>query len=524
MDMFLPVSLPSGSPRGGLTSVWRIKAFRAALHGLFVLALASPAVAGPNGVVPTTRTREGAPECGFCVAYVVAGGCGGTTPRPVHGGVRPLSAARAAAIDFGIYQRLREESLLETPAGRHFTDLYDTHTSEMTDIALSHAEAFDAARSFLSAWQPVFLSLVNGNGATTTITPEQVALLQNAFHVFESLGSPTLRAALERQEALLDVPGYAGLTADQARTKLESVAPPAVVLPVATSVHGLAGSFFHSDIRVLNPSDTSPVTVAARYRCAAASCGAAEQTFTLAPGELRSLDDAVADLFGAPETFGAIEFTGDVFVDSRIYTPSRPSPTNGMYAPGQTMDEAYPESVLLALSHSENPAAGFRTNVGVYNGNDLSLTVSFDLFEASGALLGSVTRDVPARTTVQVNDVFTAASVSGDVSAAYAVVRSDGVHELFAYAAVIDNQTQDPFLIRGRDNRAYESGGSSLRPPPCTASEAPSSTPTSTSSIPARTEARRSTPVTGAPAARAGTRSRRSCSRPGKCAPSRMPW
>ncbi len=393
------------------------------------------------------------------------------TPTPVGGEptvtpapIRPASwsvLARAAALatfDPDVYLRLRKESFLETPVGRHFADLYNTHTREMSDLARANPQALAAAGRVLATWQPAFLALLEGRGSTEIISASQVADFQKAFDVFESLGSPQLRLALERQEALLGLTGYVGLTAEAARLRLESVAPPAAVLPVATSVHGAGGSFFHSDVRVLNPSDFAPVTVAARYRCGASSCGASEQAFTLAPGELRAFDDIVVSLFGAPETFGAIEFTGDVLVDSRIYTPSRPSPTTGMYAPGQAMDEAYPEAVLLALSHSTDSSRGFRTNVGAYNGNDVALTVTFALFDASGAALGIVTRSVPARVTVQVNNVFDAAGVTHDVESAYAVVRGDGVHELFAYAAVVDNQTQDPFLIRGRNNRAFENG------------------------------------------------------------------
>ncbi len=203
-------------------------------------------------------------------------------------------------------------------------------------------------------------------------------------------------------------------------------------------------------MRVFNPSPDQSVTVTARYRCAFPSCGDAEQSFELAPREMRSFDDIVAELFNAPETFGAVEFTGEIFVDSRLYTPSRPAPTTGMAVPGLRPERALAESYLPFLSHSADASTGFRTNAGVFNGNDVALTVTFTLYDTAGGALGSVTRQVAARAAVQVNDVFGAAGIHTDVAGAYAIVRADGVHPLFTYAALVDNQSQDLVFTIGR--------------------------------------------------------------------------
>src|SRR5262245_20011526 len=174
MDASLPSSPANGS----------IPASRVVRLGLFLLAIALPAVAGPNGD-GAIRPREGPVDCIGCLIWDVSGfiqsGCNPDftpTPAPTHGttaapgvprpptppppsvGIRPGSAARAATIDPGLYLRLRDESFLETTAGRHFADLYDMHTREMSQIALTHPEAFDAATRVLSNWQTVFLPLL----------------------------------------------------------------------------------------------------------------------------------------------------------------------------------------------------------------------------------------------------------------------------------------------------------------------------------------------------------------------------
>ena len=103
--------------------------------------------------------------------------------------------------------------------------------------------------------------------------------------------------------------------------------PVSVTLPAAASLHGAPPTFFHSDVSVFNPSATQAATVTARYRCFTGACGNALQTFTVPPRQLRVFDDIVGTLFSAPETGGAVEFSGNVLVDSRLYTPSRPAPT-----------------------------------------------------------------------------------------------------------------------------------------------------------------------------------------------------
>jgi hypothetical protein len=226
-----------------------------------------------------------------------------------------------------------------------------------------------------------------------------------------------------------------------------------VTLPAVSSLHGAPPTFFHSDVSVFNPSATLPATVTARYRCFPGPCGNAMQTFTVPPRQMRVFEDIVGTLFGAPETGGAVEFSGNVLVDSRLYTPSRPAPTVGMYVPGLSAGEAYVEAVLTSLSFSANLSTGFRTNVGVYNGNDVGQTVTFTLYNPQGVQIGQTAQLVPARALVQIN-IAQAAGLTADVPNFYCVVRGNGVSKNFAYAAVLDNQSQDLIFVKGAQSQA----------------------------------------------------------------------
>jgi hypothetical protein len=228
-----------------------------------------------------------------------------------------------------------------------------------------------------------------------------------------------------------------------------------VTLPAAASLHGRNGAYFHSDVAVWNRS-YYPADVSTRYRCfgGAGACGNSEQSFSLAPGEMRVFVDIVRTLFDSQETGGAVEFESsqEIVVASRLYSPERPGPTVGMFVPGQTMGEATLSAVLTSLSHSTDASRGFRTNAGAFNPTDQPLPLRFEVFAADGSPLGQWSATLAPRAAVQVNDLFRSAGVGIDVPDAYCLVEGDGIRAFFAYAAVLDNRSQDPIFVPGQPN------------------------------------------------------------------------
>jgi hypothetical protein len=224
-----------------------------------------------------------------------------------------------------------------------------------------------------------------------------------------------------------------------------------ITVPAVASLHGVPPTYFHSDIWVFNGSAQHTAEVTATYRCAQVSCGNAIQTFTIPPRQVRAFTDVVANLFGASETFGAIEFdSADLLVvTSRLYTPDRSEPTVGMFVPGLQSNDVHARSVLTSLSHDEL----FRTNVGVYNPHDFTQPVLFQFFGASGGFVGEIFGSVGPRRSLQVNDpeIFSRITLPGGTSSFYCLVTGDGAHGLYAYASVIDRNSQDPIFVPGAD-------------------------------------------------------------------------
>jgi hypothetical protein len=99
--------------------------------------------------------------------------------------------------------------------------------------------------------------------------------------------------------------------------------------------------------------------------------------------------------------------------------------------------------LLLGLAGN----GGFHTNLGVLNPGATPTRVDFDLYDTSGALLGTVRVRAPARGFAQTNEVFsplTGVAIRGG----YAIVSTTTADASFlAYASVVDDSSHDPTFI-----------------------------------------------------------------------------
>jgi hypothetical protein len=260
-----------------------------------------------------------------------------------------------------------------------------------------------------------------------------------------------------------------------------------VTLPVAASVQGLAP--FFSDVRVFNTSYTATVALTAVYR----SGSQPVKTFTLAPREAKSFDDICVSLFATPNSLGAVEFTssasaGTIVVTSRLYSPFPTGGAVGMFIPGLPSSAAQAVTVLPGLMNGAS-----RTNVGVYNTNDASVSVAVRLFDGP-VLLGTVPLTLGPKTGTQISNIYKSLGFETLVRTdGYCTVESSSsTAPLFSYAAMADNATQDTILVVGAPDVAAPPG---FNPPtPTKTGAAGSPTPTPTPPGPSPTPTRTPTP------------------------------
>jgi plastocyanin len=232
-----------------------------------------------------------------------------------------------------------------------------------------------------------------------------------------------------------------------------------LTLPAAASIVG--GAPFFSDVRAFNTSYTDALDVTARYRCflTCTAVGAAEIQFTLNPRESRAFNDIVQNTFLAPNTAGGVEFehsgSGDqLVVTSRLYS-TEPEPTVGMFIPGLPNSDAHTTTVLTSIRNGATAGGSFRTNVGVFNREDSAVDITFRIFDAGAQVGNSVTINVAAHAGAQVNRIFLAAGQDGHATE-NAVIVVAASHEVFSYAAVIDNNTTDPIFVVGAEDQPFQ--------------------------------------------------------------------
>ena len=226
-----------------------------------------------------------------------------------------------------------------------------------------------------------------------------------------------------------------------------------ITIPAVASIVGV--NPFFSDVRVMNTSYTATIHVTATYRCFLGACptSAAQSSFDLDPREAQAFDDMVVSAFAAPNSAGGVEldFTGggasDLVVTSRLYSTT-PTPTVGMFIPGQKVSSAHRYGVLTQIANGTGQ--GFRSNVGAFNPQDAAVTVVFALYW-DGHYVGEVERTLAPHSGVQINDVFGPNGVDHPLlesTDSVVTVQTDGL-PVFSYGAVIDGNTTDPIFVTG---------------------------------------------------------------------------
>jgi len=124
--------------------------------------------------------------------------------------VRP---AGVSAIDLELQYRVRDRLLRASPGGRRLTDLYYDHSPALVAAAMEHPALAGLARDGLLAWQPILQGLLDGAGETTTVEATAVERFTAFLDALAPVASPSLRAAMVRERALMEVEAWPGLSA-----------------------------------------------------------------------------------------------------------------------------------------------------------------------------------------------------------------------------------------------------------------------------------------------------------------------
>jgi streptogramin lyase len=230
-----------------------------------------------------------------------------------------------------------------------------------------------------------------------------------------------------------------------------------ITVPAVASIHGLNGTFFRSDLWLINRSTTTPAVITLTYHCyGMGGCANVVKSVELEPRRPVLLADVVGTLLGTPESAGALEVSyapaaGPVTATARVYTISNGS--LGTAVPALPPTEARAEGLFLGVSGSGgDPSTGFRSNAGAYNPHSVPTTVTFTLYAADGALLGATSRALAPFEAAQLSPNIFDLVGAGSVTTRNATLVMNAGVPVFAFVTVIDNQSGDSYFLTPGEN------------------------------------------------------------------------
>jgi streptogramin lyase len=231
-----------------------------------------------------------------------------------------------------------------------------------------------------------------------------------------------------------------------------------LTVPAAASAHGVNGTFFHTDLWLMNRSFTSPVVATLTYRCTTGfACVNAVQAVVLQARQSVMLTDVIGRTFSAPGTSGAIEVSwpttsGPVSASSQVTSPLPPTPAFGTLVPALPLSDAKMHAVFIGVQSGGGLTSGSRSNAGAYNPQPVPVDMTFALHRGDGTTLGTYSRTYQPNEASQlypnVFDLLGAGSTTA--TDAYLVVTATA--PVFPYVTVIDNVSGDSSFLAASDD------------------------------------------------------------------------
>jgi hypothetical protein len=215
----------------------------------------------------------------------------------------------------------------------------------------------------------------------------------------------------------------------------------------AARIPGLFGTEWVTDVELFNPAPNAVSALVYYLPRDTDNTSPERRSVTVPAGQAVRVGNVVGQLFGLGTSAGAltVSCSQPVLVTSRTYTTS-PAGTLGEFVPGLAEQAALTTSQdarLIQLTRTPT----YRTNIGFESITPQPISITVDLFRATGEFLGAKGFSLPAFGSSQATEIFLQIGVTL-VDDAFAVVRSDTPGAaFFTYAAVVDNASGDSITV-----------------------------------------------------------------------------
>ncbi|MBK9966352.1 MAG: hypothetical protein IPP07_16235 [Holophagales bacterium] len=223
------------------------------------------------------------------------------------------------------------------------------------------------------------------------------------------------------------------------------------ILPSSALAGGAGGAFYTTSVSIGNRGSAE-----ARYKLkflgnnAPGTGGPESGEFVLGANQSVTYENVLGSVFGlSAPVYGAIRVSANVSSLNILGQTSTPDPSK----PGGTFGQSVPTfgaSDLISAGTLRSivgirQASSFRTNLVLTNGGTSEVTISGTLFSTSGAVLATKTWTLPSLGMIQDGPLTPNMGYTGTVRDAQLLLTTPTTGGAFAaYAAVIDNTTNDP--------------------------------------------------------------------------------
>ncbi|HUP66080.1 MAG TPA: PKD domain-containing protein [Thermoanaerobaculia bacterium] len=220
-----------------------------------------------------------------------------------------------------------------------------------------------------------------------------------------------------------------------------------LIVPVVGRAPGAGGTFWRSDLAILNPGATYFSLSVRMLRSGQDNRSARWSTVELLPMRSVTIRDVVGWL-GDGDGSGALEIRWDgegPIVTSRTYTTREDGGTYGQSIDAIEATAGTVDAIITGLRSDSD----FRTNLGVVNLDETAAEIHFELLSPMGASVARTSIAVPATSHFQgsVLELFPEFASSPDIGPF--TVRSRASRPLFVYGSVVDRRSGDPVFIAG---------------------------------------------------------------------------
>ncbi len=219
------------------------------------------------------------------------------------------------------------------------------------------------------------------------------------------------------------------------------------MLPSSARTPGIGGPPYTTDVTIANTGIADAAFTLKFLGHGIDGRTGPEKYLTLAAGKSATYSDVLGSLFGVSSDYGAIRLSSAspaLSISSQTWTPSSAGGSVGQSVQGQADTEVIRAGTVRSILAIREDGS-FRTNLILANATESPLDVNVTLVAESGASLGTQRLSLPSLGMTQVTRVVRALGVSDNVTGARLVLSTPTPGGAFAaYAAVIDNATNDP--------------------------------------------------------------------------------